>query len=410
MKTLFLDAFSGASGNMILGLLLDLGANRQKIFKEIEKLNIGEYEIIDQCVDKCGISCTYFDVKCEEFDGLINKFKRVTRQTTHFRNLNDIREIIVGSDLTSHVKDKSIEVFTALAAAEAKVHGKSIEDVHFHEVGAVDTIIDIVGSIIALEDLGIENVIMEKVCTGRGFVKCAHGIMPIPAPATAELLKNLPNYTGDIEKELLTPTGAALLSVLVNQISVMPNEFICSKIGYGAGKIDLSIPNVLRGYLGEMQKQINTVPTESSLYVLETNIDDMNPQFYELVMSKLFDIGAVDVWLTPIIMKKNRPAHTLSVLLNSDLLDSVASCIMQETTSIGVRYYPVERRIAERRLQKIELFDNEQITVKYSYLNGELVNVMPEYEDCKRISNSSGKSLKYVWQQAMDRVNILKDQ
>ncbi len=401
MRTLFLDAFSGAAGNMLLGLLLDLGADRKVIFTELEKLQIGKYELIDQKVDKCGIESTYFDVECEDFGGLFNKLKRVTGSTEHFRNLQAIRTILDKSELSANVKEKSLAVFRALAEAEAKVHGKSVEDVHFHEVGAVDTIIDIVGCVLALENLGIEQIMLEKICTGRGFVKCAHGTMPIPAPATAELLKKMPHYAGDTEKELLTPTGAALLNVLTNRIAPLPTNFVLEKVGYGAGKLDLPIPNVLRGYLGVLQPMENDLPVgHDGLYVLETNIDDMNPQFYEVLMSKVLEMGAVDVWLTPIIMKKNRPAHTLSLLVPYKLIDTISAVIMRETTSIGVRFYAVDRKIATRTLQEVQVA-GYPVQVKYSCYAGQQVNAMPEYEDCKRVAAQTGLPLKEVWQRAL---------
>lgn len=400
MKTLYLDTFSGASGNMLLGLLLDLGADKDLIFNELNKLNIGKYELKLNRVDKSGIDSTYFDVECEQFGhGIMSKIKKLTSDSAHFRNLKSILQILEESHLNSKIREKAEAVFTNLARAEAKVHGKTLHEVHFHEVGAVDTIIDIVGCVMALDNLGIEKVLCGRVQTGRGFIKCAHGLMPIPAPATAELLKDIPNYPGSIEKELITPTGAALLSVLVDEFTDMPDNFATEKVGYGAGTWDLEIPNVIRGYLGEL-KPIATKDS-SSLYVLESNIDDMNPQFYDHVLRQILACGAQDAWITPIIMKKSRPANTLSVLLKQELIDTVTQVILKETTSIGVRYYPVERKIAERVLKPVTLVSGHKINIKYSYYNGELVNAMPEYEDCLKAATELNIPLKQIWLEAL---------
>lgn len=402
MKTLFLEPFSGAGGNMLLGLLLDLGADKALILNEIAKLKIGKYEIIHKSVDKCGIQSTYFDVHCEQFDGLYNKLKRATGATVHFRNLQSIMQLISSSDLSSAIQNRVREVFTALAEAEAKVHGKTVAEVHFHEVGAVDTIIDIVGCIIALDNLGIERVLSATVTVGSGFVKCAHGTMPVPAPATAELLKNIPHQKGQIAKELLTPTAAALLSVLVDEFTELPRNFTTEKIGYGAGTLDLEIPNVLRGYLGTMTVEAEPMPTTAAkLLTLETNIDDMSPQLYAHILQTVLDLGALDAWITPIIMKKNRPAQLLSVLLNAELLEVVTGVILRETTAIGVRYYPVERTVAQREFKTVTLACGSQIKIKYAIYNGNIINVMPEYEDCLKVAKATGIPFKEIHRQAI---------
>ena len=400
MKTLYLDTFSGASGNMLLGLLIDLGADRELVLKEISKLNIGKYEIKITRADKSGIDSTYLDVDYEEFGhGLLSKIKKLTSDSAHFRNLKSILQILESSDLGTEIRAKAEAVFTALAKAEAKVHGKTLHEVHFHEVGAVDTIIDIVGCVIALNSLGVQKVLAGRVQTGRGFIKCAHGLMPIPAPATAELLKTIPNYPGNIEKELITPTGAALLSVLVDEFVDMPDNFAVEKVGYGAGTWDLEIPNVIRGYLGELRADAGS--NKDELYVLESNIDDMSPQFYEHVIRQIMASGANDAWITPIIMKKSRPANTLSVLLKGELLDTITQVILRETTAIGVRYYPVERKIAERTFKQVALASGHKVNIKYSYYNGELINAMPEYDDCLKVASELNIPLKQVWLEAI---------
>lgn len=431
MRVLFLDTFSGISGNMLLGLLIDLGADQQYILSELNKLNIGEYKIIIERVNKLGIDSTYVDVQCKEFDEqhshehglvgtLIHKLQNILGKpttghvhshggVTHShgpeaqRNLDSIMEIINNSELAATIKFQAEKVFTELAKAEAKVHGKSIQEVHFHEVGAVDTIIDIVGCLLALENLKVEKIMANRLQTGRGFVKCAHGLMPIPAPATAELIKNIPNYAGEIDKELVTPTGAALLKVLVTEYQPDVASLEWERIGYGAGTWDLSIPNVVRGYLGEKSMlQESALPTVGDLLVIQTNIDDMNPEYYEYILNKLLENGCQDVWLTAIIMKKNRPANVLNILCQQNLFDKIVAIVLRETTSIGLRYYPVQRVVAEREIQAVVLKSGSVVAVKCAYFQGELINRAPEYESCLEVAKRESRPLKDIYQEALE--------
>lgn len=405
MKAIYVEAFSGISGNMFIGGLLNLGVPMKYIADEIAKMHLGNYEIIYNSVSKCGIEASYFNVllaeehsHCKGQEHLHHQEIIAGGQHHHeHRNLADITKIINESTLKQAVKEKALKVFNVLAVAEAHVHGKPIDEVHFHEVGAIDTIIDIVGSIIALEYLQIEKVYVSRIQTGCGFVQCAHGLMPIPAPATAEILKNIPYYHGNIEKELVTPTGAALMSVLAEPVTDFPNNFSGSMIGYGAGTWELSIPNVVRINLGEINME-----SLDSLIVAECNIDDMSGELYPFVFEKLLTAGAVDVWVTPIIMKKGRPAHKFSILASADKLEQIVMIVLKETSSLGVRYYPVQRKIASRRFINAEL-DNGSVAVKVAAYNEEIVNFAPEYEDCRKIADKTGKPLKKVMQEAIKK-------
>lgn len=382
MRTLYLDCFAGISGNMFLGALLDLGLPAEVLKAELAKLPVSGYDIKIKRVDKQGISAYYVDVE--------------TGRQHHHRHLPDINKIIDGARLADEVKAASKKVFLRLAEAEAKVHGTTVEAIHFHEVGAVDAIVDIVGAVFGLRYLGIERIYTSKLRTGSGFVKCSHGRMPVPAPATAELLHGIAYEAGDIAKELVTPTGAALVATLAQGSDGPPEGFKSEKIGYGAGSWDLDIPNVLRAVLGETSGAAG--PAEH--LVVEANIDDLNPQLYPHVMEKLFAVGARDVWLTPITMKKSRPATELSVLADSHTFPAVAATLLAETTTIGMRYFPVHRLEAERRLVEVTT-PWGPVKVKVSSLQGQVANVAPEYEDCRRLALENDVPLKVVWQKAV---------
>jgi len=390
-NAIYLDCFAGISGNMLLGALLDAGAPEALLRTELAKLPVTGYQLSVSRVDKGGISACYLDVQVDE-------------AVQEHRNLADIVAIIDHSTLTAAVKETSKAIFTRLAQAEAKVHGMPLHEIHFHEVGAVDSIVDIVGAAWALDYLTIEQIYASRLHVGNGFVTCCHGLIPVPAPATAELLHGIPYYQGEIEKELVTPTGAAILATLGNGFGKMPEGFMSSKIGYGAGTWNLAIPNVLRLYLGEARDNNATsqgkIQTDEQCLVIEANIDDQNPENYGYIMDKLLATGALDVWLTPIIMKKNRPATTLSVLVTSNCQTKVTEIILQETTSIGMRFYPVSRAMADREFIVIGLPWGD-VKVKISSYQGKICNVAPEYEDCRKIAEKSGMPLKVVQQVAL---------
>lgn len=449
-KALYIEAFSGISGNMLLGALIDLGADAAYIEAELKKMNLGEYELINTRADKCGINAAYFNVKIpgvteaaeaeeahlhehhdwhhchhhahgcegEEHHHHHHEEHHCCHQHGHtaeeahehhcchaheagahhhneHRNFNDIKTIIENSDLSTNIKDKAVDVFRMLGLAEAKVHGKSLEEVHFHEVGAVDTIIDIVGSCLALENLGIEKIYVSEIKTGFGFVQCAHGLMPVPAPATAELLAHGLLYAkGNIERELATPTGAALMAALAEPSADMPKGFSAEKVGYGAGTRNLEIPNVLRATLGTVEKV-----KSHALTVAECNIDDMSGEVWPYVQEKLMAAGALDAWITPIIMKKGRPAQMLSVLMHPQDLPVLEKIILTETTTLGMRYYDVARHCSERSFIEVTL-PQGSVKVKFSQAGGQILNIAPEFEDCRKLAEASKMPLKKIMQMA----------
>ena len=314
------------------------------------------------------------------------------------RNLHDIEEILDHSDLPKEVIAKAKEVFLAIAKAEAKVHGSTVEEIHFHEVGAIDTIIDVVGNILALQYLGIEKVFTTPVNTGFGFVECAHGQMPVPAPATAELLQGIPNYRGTVEKEMTTPTGAALLKVLASPVKEVPDGFSGETIGYGAGTRDVEIPNVLRVTMGLWNETVgngNSGSAVERLLFLECNLDDLSPEIMPYVLEKLLAAGALDAWLQPVIMKKGRPAQTLKVLCSPEQRQVMEQIMFTQTTTLGVRAYYVERTALERRWKTVQTPWGE-VRVKEGLLAGKVVNAVPEFEDCKKIAEANGVPLKAV--------------
>ncbi|GFP76070.1 nickel pincer cofactor biosynthesis protein LarC [Clostridium fungisolvens] len=436
MKILYYDCFCGISGDMNLGALIDLGVDKEYLLNEIAKLNISSEYGIDIRKDiKNGITGTKVDVIIKKQDNHnhvhideehhdkthththeldqdfhhehhnhhhnhmdeqhshedLNIEENKTHHHHEHRNFNDIKNIISSSELSDKVKSLSLAIFMRIAEAEAEVHGKTIDEVHFHEVGAIDSIIDIVGAAVALDYLKVDKIMASPIQLGGGFVKCAHGLIPVPAPATIRILKNIPVRTGIVNFETTTPTGAAILAENV-EVYTDKTEFSIEKIGYGLGTRELEIPNVLRVYLGE---EIRNEDTEEQ-HLLETNIDDMNPEIYSYVEEKLFESGALDVFKTPIIMKKGRPAIKLSVLVNKKVEKKILEVIFKETTSIGVRKFDVEKIMLNREFSKVSTNYGE-VTVKNSYYNGELVKSKPEYEDCKRLAKEKNVPISKIY-------------
>ncbi|MBP2649478.1 MAG: hypothetical protein H6Q74_303 [Firmicutes bacterium] len=422
MKVLYYDCFCGISGDMNLGALLDLGVDEAYLRRELSKLNLDdEYELQVQKDNKKGISGTRVDValknamhdhKHDHSQALQpaggaeqnhhhqqhqedRNYPEAHREHTHHehRNLKDIENIIINSRLSDGVKKLSLAIFMKVAEAEAKVHGKHLYEVHFHEVGAVDSIIDIVGAAVCIDYLNVDKIMASPVQVGGGFVKCAHGIIPIPAPATAEILKNIPLKSGIVPFETTTPTGAAILAANVGTFTDRMDISV-EKIGYGIGHRELDIPNVLRIYIG-YQESTNKLEEQ---YILETNIDDMNPELYGYIEEKLFDQGALDVFKTAISMKKGRSATKLSVLVNGEHEETILDVIFRETTSLGVRKYKVEKIMLPREFVKISTpYGN--VTVKNAYYQGEKVKYKPEYEDCKKIANEKNIPISRVYQE-----------
>jgi len=384
MKIAYFDCFSGISGDMTLGALVDLGTDPETLKSELAKLNLDEYELSFAKVKKHGITGTKANVDLHHHEHPDHH---------HGRHLSDILQLINESELTDDVKAKSKLVFTRLGEAEAKVHDVDIEEVHFHEVGAVDSIVDIVGSVIGISILGIDKIYSSPLPLGQGFVRSSHGVIPVPAPATVELLKGVSTKHTEIQGELVTPTGAAIISTLTEGFGIMP-EMVIEKVGYGAGTKDLAEqPNLLRIILGTKKDSYES----DTINVVETNIDDMSSQIYDALINKLLTIGAVDVFMTPIIMKKSRPAVKLTVLVDSEHLEDACDYIFAETTTMGVRIYETNRKKLSREMVDVET-EYGKVSVKLGKIGDEVLKVLPEYEDCKRLSEKNNVPIMKIHQ------------
>jgi len=377
----YLDCNSGISGDMFLGAVVDCGADFDYIRKELSRLNL-DFEISCQRVKKGVISATKVNI---------------SESGAHpLRNLKAIKELVENSALPKDIKEKSLSIFTRLAQAEADVHQVDIDHVHFHEIGAVDTMVDIVGSLLGLKFLKVERIFSSPLPLGRGEAETSHGKIPIPAPATMKLLEGCKVYGTEIQEELVTPTGAALVSSLAEGFIDFPPMRI-SKVGYGAGTKELPLPNVLRLVLGEMEEKEKKA--EPPTFVLSANIDDSTPEVLGFLFEKLFETGALDVWQHSIVMKKNRLATELSVLCHSDVIEKIIDCIFSETTTNGIRISEVKRSTLDRKFVEVKVLD-ETIRVKVSFAGKKVLTVSPEYEDCRKVALKKGISLKKVLQMA----------
>jgi uncharacterized protein (TIGR00299 family) protein len=382
VRCVYFECLSGAAGDMIIAAMLDAGMDVEVLRRELARLNLAGFRVEAEKVRRNGIAATHFHVLMLEHDH-------------EHRHLHHVEKIIDASALSGRVKRDAKRVFGRLARAEADVHGTSVEEVHFHEVGAIDAIVDIVGAAICLEAMGIERVEVSPLRTGTGFVECAHGRLPVPAPATAELLKGYPTAPGDVEAELLTPTGAAVLTTLGERFGAMPAMTV-SAVGYGAGTRDLGgTPNVLRAFVGECESRA----TADRVCVLETNIDDMPAELFEVLFERLFAAGALDVFTTSIQMKKGRPAVMLSVITGEDGRARAEEIIFRETTTFGVRSTVMDRRKLDRETVTVSTPLGE-LRVKLGRLDGEIVTVSPEYEDCRRTAAERNVPLKNVYDEA----------
>lgn len=380
MKTLYFDCFAGASGNMILGALIAAGVDVDRLKAELEKLELPPFEIAISKVDRSGISSIHVEV-------------RIPDEKKH-RHLPEIERVISVSRLSESVKNRSIAIFRRLAQAEASVHGISIEKVHFHEVGAFDAIIDIVGSCVGFELLGIEQFACSRIHLGSGFVGMAHGKFPVPPPAVAELLKNIPVYSTEVEGELITPTGAAVISTVCTNYGPIPN-IRPEVFGYGAGtRTYEKFPNVLRVIVGESEHLTADKGTEE-LSLLETNIDDLSPQVLGHFMEQALDAGALDCWFTPIQMKKNRPATLVSVLVKVRDEEKFMDLLYRETSTIGIRVQRIKRHALEREFRSVKTEFGE-IGVKVASKEGAVMNIRPEFEDLKAAAAAAGVSILEV--------------
>jgi len=398
MRALYLDCFAGISGNMFLGALLQAGVPVAYLQKELQKLPMAaEFKLQVKEKASKGIHALYVEVEETAVEG--HHHNNHHHHHEH-RSMQDILQILEKSSLSMAVKQQAQAIFSEIAKAEGKVHGKPAEEVCFHEVGAVDSIVDVVGAAICLDYLEVERIFVSRLRVGGGFVNCAHGLLPVPAPAVAELLLGWQTERGPEEKELVTPTGAGIVSALGTYSESLPKGFVTECIGYGAGSHELSIPNVLRVYLGEYNGAV-----ESRLSIIEANIDDMNPQIYGYLYEKLLEAGALDVWTTPIFMKKNRPAQQLSVLVDEVQKNACIALIFAETTSIGLRIMPVGQRLAaSRHMAKVET-KYGVVNCKVSAWEGKLCTVSPEYEDCKALAEKNAVPLKVVQQETIRQLN-----
>ncbi|OGP77659.1 MAG: TIGR00299 family protein [Deltaproteobacteria bacterium RBG_16_49_23] len=381
MKVAYFDCFSGASGDMILGSMIDAGLSSRGLREELKKLRLPHVFLKVRKVLKGGISATQVIVEGQD-------------EKRHSRSLKEIFQILDRGRLESEVKEKSREVFERIASVEAKIHRRPPEEIHFHEIGGLDSVVDIVGAVWGFRQLEIDKLYVSRVNVGTGFVRCEHGILPVPAPATLSLMKGKPIYSSGVEKELLTPTGAALLTSLGSEFGKMPGMRV-EKIGYGAGRDDLPHPNLLRLIIGREE----AVAGKEKVMVVETNIDDMNPQFYDYVMERLFGMEVQEVFLTPILMKKNRPATLLTTICPGEKLSSVIDFLISETTTLGLRWREEERSCADREILSLRTRYGK-LRFKLAKWEGKMANLSPEYEDCKRLALNQGISIKEVFEEA----------
>lgn len=384
MRILYYDCFAGISGDMNLGAMIDLGVPESYLVAELQKLNIKGFSLKVEPDLRRGISGTKAQVLVKK-----NLFEK-------HRHLRHVEEIVNGSTLSDKVKALSMKIFTLIAVAEAKVHQIDIQKVHFHEVGALDSIADIVGAAICLDYLKIDRVMAAPIQLGGGTVKCDHGIMPVPAPATSEIVKNVPVKTGLVQHEATTPTGAAILVATVDEFTEKV-DFPITKTAYGIGMRDVSeVPNVLRVYLSETvgQTALHDVMVEEAI-VIACNIDDMNPEQYGFVLDKLFEAGAADAWMVPIIMKKSRPAITLSVLCTPEKAPEMKEIIFKHTSSIGLRESVVTKSMLHRETLTVSTKYGE-VRVKQCVYQGKAVRSKPEFEDCKTLANKHAISIDEI--------------
>jgi pyridinium-3,5-bisthiocarboxylic acid mononucleotide nickel chelatase len=449
MKILYFDCFAGIAGDMILGALIDLGLDIRQLEKELAKLPLVGYRLDVQSVKKQAIRAIKLkvllqgeagerpaDAEFEEVDpgseapdpASHSHHPTVDQEQGHetpavgypARSLGEILDLIDSSDLSSSTRSIARAIFTRLGEAEAVVHNQPLEEVHLHEVGAVDALVDIVGAAIGLELLGVEEVYASALHLGSGFVRTAHGLLPVPAPATAALLEGIPVYTTQAKGELVTPTGAAFIATVARGFGPMP-EMRVKAVGYGAGSCEREFPNVLRAFLGERvgrptaRSNRKPYPEQhdtpvgpggyhiSPAVMIEANIDDMLPQLYEALVERLFEADALDVVMAPVQMKKNRPGIQLQVLASPDSIDRLLAILFRESTTIGARTYEVQKRMLQRQTVTIQTPFGE-VRVKVARFGDQVVNAAPEYEDCRSRAAELGLPIKEVYNAALSAI------
>jgi uncharacterized protein (TIGR00299 family) protein len=387
MNLAYFDCFSGISGDMTLGALIDAGCDLSHLRKELQSLQVSGWELTAEKVWKNGMAATYAKVKTEDHK--------------KHRSLSDIQEILNKSQLAPQVRGRASAIFQKLGEAEARVHDVPLEKIHFHEVGAVDAIIDIVGGCIGFNALGVDEFACSPLNVGGGTARMAHGVLPVPAPATANLLQGKPTYSNGVERELVTPTGAAMVATLCDSFGPQPPMTV-SAIGYGAGTADLEgQPNVLRVMIGESAEKV--VPGyHEEISVIEANLDDMNPQIYGYFLEKALAAGALDVYTTPVQMKKNRPGTLLTVLCKPPDTNALTSMIFAETTTFGVRTTRAQRRVLPREHVSVSTTFGE-VRIKLSRVNGRILQVSPEFDDCRKLAVEKNVPLQQVINEALRR-------
>jgi uncharacterized protein (TIGR00299 family) protein len=380
MRIAYLDCFAGLSGDMFLGAWFDAGLiSSEQLTKRLALLGLGKVRLDVRSVLRCSIRATKVDIKIT-----------AKKEETRSRSLRDIQELIGASGLTDAERGRALAIFQLLAEAEGHVHGMPTEDVHFHEIGALDSICDIVGAAIVIEELKIKRWYASKINMGSGTISTQHGVFPVPAPATVELLKGIPTYSSGIEAELVTPTGAAILRHLEPEFRMPPARW--EAVGYGAGTRELEIPNTLRVLIGQSLER----PIEvREVFLIETDIDDMNPQFLPYVQESLSKQGAQDVSWHALQMKKGRTGFRLCVLTTAEKVDALCELIFRETTTLGLRIHVVEKRMLDREIITVVL-PQGKVRVKLGRLGKAIFNVMPEYEDCRALAEASGLPLKEI--------------
>jgi len=382
MRTAYFHCSSGISGDMCLGALIHGGADFKILKQQLSLLPLDNYEITYTTEIKNGIS--------------VGKFNVLYTENHPHRHLSDIISIINASALAPEIKKKSIDIFSCLAQAEAKIHGTTLEKIHFHEVGAVDAIIDIVGTVICLSLLKVDMIISSPLPMGHGFITCAHGTLPLPAPATREILKGIPQYGIDIEGELVTPTGAAIIATLAHSFGQLP-EMKVDSYGYGTGTKEYSIPNILTVSLGRSKPEARL--THEEVTIVETSLDDMNPEIFSYLWEVIFSLGALDMYITPIYMKKGRPGSLVTVLCRNEDVEKITSTLLKETSSLGVRIRLESRHCCPRKKIIVQTKFGE-VSVKIGFLEG-IANLAPEYDDCRNLSKMHHVSLKEVYLEAL---------
>jgi uncharacterized protein (TIGR00299 family) protein len=383
MKVLYFDLIGGASGDMILGALIDAGVPAEKLTEMLAGLKLDEFELIATPIEKNGFQATKVDIQVGE--------------QPPERHLKEILEVIRNSSLPKSIQNRAIRIFQKIALVEAGIHNKPVDHIHLHELGGTDTIVDVTGALLALDFLGVSHIYASPIPLGSGFIKGAHGQIPLPAPATMGLLKGLPVRKTEIKAELITPTGAALLAELVKDFSPPP-EMKVEAVGYGAGTRDLPIPNLLRVMIGETAETGNQ--NREQLILLESNLDDLNPEIYPYVMESLFNAGALDVCLLPVQMKKNRPGTQIQVLVEIQKAEDMREILFRETSTLGIRQTQIDRFSLPRNIQEVSTSFGI-VRIKVAGEGTKFQKASPEYEDCQKIARENDIPLQQVYQEAV---------